>query len=130
MQQHLIHFFLVGLGGAIGAMARHGVNVAAIRLLRTDFPVGTLAVNIAGSLIIGILAGCFAHFSSWTQEMRLFLIVGILGGLTTFSSFSLDTISLFERGAYAQSCIYAVASCALSLTATLTGLWIVRQATF
>ena len=123
----LIHFLLVGLGGAIGAMARHGVNMASLKLIGPDFPYGTLTVNILGSLLIGILAGCFAHFSHWTQEMRLLLVVGVLGGFTTFSSFSLDTILLFEKGAMLQAIIYITSSFALSLAATLGGLWIIRQ---
>jgi len=123
----LIHFLLVGLGGAIGAMARHGVNMASLKLIGPDFPYGTLTANILGSLLIGILAGCFAHFASWTQEMRLLLVVGVLGGFTTFSSFSLDTILLFEKGATTQAIIYVVASFAVSLSATMAGLWVIRQ---
>lgn len=123
----LLHFLLVGLGGAIGAMARHGVNMASLKLIGPDFPYGTLTANILGSLLIGILAGCFAHFASWTQEMRLLLVVGVLGGFTTFSSFSLDTILLFEKGAPTQAIIYIIASFVVSLSATLGGLWLIRQ---
>ncbi len=123
----LLHFLLVGLGGALGAMMRHGINMASLKLIGPDFPYGTLTANILGSLLIGILAGCFAHFASWTQELRLFLVVGLLGGFTTFSSFSLDTILLFEKGAITQSILYVVASFGLSLSAALAGLWLIRQ---
>ncbi|MDY0029506.1 MAG: fluoride efflux transporter CrcB [Pseudobdellovibrionaceae bacterium] len=123
----LFHFLLVGFGGALGAMARHGVNMASLKFIDPDFPYGTLTANILGSLLIGILAGCFAHFASWTQEMRLLLVVGVLGGFTTFSSFSLDTILLFEKGATIQAIIYVIASFAISLSATIGGLWLIRQ---
>lgn len=122
-----LHFLLVGLGGALGAMARHGVNMASLKWIGPDFPYGTLTINIVGGLLIGILVGCFAHFAHWSQEMRLFLVVGILGGFTTFSSFSLDTVLLFEKGAYAPALFYVLSSFALSIGGTITGLWIVRQ---
>ncbi len=123
----LYHFFLVGLGGAVGSMMRHGLNMASLKLIGPNFPFGTMTANILGSLLIGILAGCFAHFASWTQDLRLFLVIGLLGGFTTFSSFSLDTILLFEKGATLQGIIYVVGSFGLSLSAALGGLWIIRQ---
>lgn len=123
----ILNFLLVGLGGALGAMMRHGVNMMSLKFTGPDFPYGTLTVNIAGSLAIGILAGCFAHFSSWSQELRLFLVVGILGGFTTFSSFSLDTIMLVERGAALQAALYIALSFGLSLAAAFGGLWLVRM---
>ena len=123
----ILNFLLVGLGGALGAMMRHGVNMASLKIMGPDFPYGTLTANIFGSLAIGILAGCFAHFASWSQELRLFLVVGILGGFTTFSSFSLDTILLFEKGATLQATLYVALSFFVSLAATLGGLWMVRM---
>ncbi|HRK98708.1 MAG TPA: fluoride efflux transporter CrcB [Alphaproteobacteria bacterium] len=125
----ILHFLIVGLGGAIGAMARHGINMASLKGMGSDFPYGTLTVNIIGSLLIGIFAGCFAHFSQWTQEMRLFLVVGVLGGFTTFSSFSLDSILLLEKGSYLPATFYIATSFALSLGGTLAGLWLIRQVT-
>lgn len=123
----ILHFLLVGLGGAIGAMARHGVNMTSLKIMGPDFPYGTLTANILGSLAIGLLAGCFAHFASWSQEIRLFLVVGMLGGFTTFSSFSLDTVLLFEKGAVVQAILYISLSFFVSLGATLAGLWLIRQ---
>lgn len=123
----ILHFLIVGLGGALGAMGRHGVNMASLKLMGPDFPYGTLTVNIAGGILIGLLAGCFAHFTSWSQELRLFLVVGVLGGFTTFSSFSLDTILLFEKGAYLPAVSYVTASFVLSLGGTVAGLWLIRQ---
>ncbi|HNQ91688.1 MAG TPA: fluoride efflux transporter CrcB [Alphaproteobacteria bacterium] len=123
----ILHFLIVGFGGALGAMARHGVNMASLKWLGTDFPYGTLTVNIIGSIFIGLLTGCFAHFASWSQEIRLFLVVGILGGFTTFSSFSLDTVLLFEKGAYYHALFYVLSSFILSVSGTVAGLWIIRQ---
>lgn len=80
----MLHFLLVGLGGALGAMLRHGTNLLALRWLGPDFPYGTMAINITGSILIGIVAGLLAHVTQWTQELRLFAVVGILGGYTTF----------------------------------------------
>ncbi|MBL8639256.1 MAG: CrcB family protein [Alphaproteobacteria bacterium] len=130
------HFLMVGLGGALGAMARHGLNSLKIdgssvndqifRLIGLALPYTTLAANLLGGLMIGILAGCFAHFSQWSYELRLFLIVGVLGGFTTFSSFSLENILLFEKGAWGSAIFYMVLSVAGSLAATLAGLVLIR----
>ncbi|OQM75685.1 fluoride efflux transporter CrcB [Manganibacter manganicus] len=118
MQAYLIVF----LGAGIGEAARRGVNVAALRLLGFGFPYGTLAVNIAGSLIMGLLAGWFAHKGDPGQTWRLFLTTGILGGFTTFSTFSLDAALLYERGEVGMAAFYVAASVGLALA----GLSIVR----
>ena len=118
---------LVGAGGAIGAMGRYGVGVAAGRVLPLSFPYGTLLVNVAGSLLMGVLVGLLARFTpDWQNEARLFLAVGVLGGFTTFSSFSLDTIVLVERGALLQAAFYVAASVILSILALYCGLLITR----
>ena len=123
MQVYLIVFLGAGLGGAM----RHGVNVLTARTLGTGFPFGTLAVNIIGSLIMGLLAGYFAFRGDATQHWRLFLTTGILGGFTTFSTFSLDTAVLWERGAIAMASIYVGASVAVSIAALIAGLLVVRN---
>ncbi len=106
---------------------RHGVNVAALRLLGPQFPFGTLTANIVGSLIMGLLAGWFALKTDPGQSWRLFLATGILGGFTTFSAFSLDSAVLYERGELGLAALYVVASVAVSILALFFGLFIVRQ---
>ena len=91
-------YLVVFLGGGVGAALRHGVNSAAARLLGTHFPFGTLTVNVVGSLVMGLMAAWFAFEGSPSQHWRLFLTTGMLGGFTTFSTFSLDTALLYERG--------------------------------
>ena len=90
-------FIVVAIGAGIGGAFRHGVNLAALRLLGPGFPHGTFTVNIAGSLVMGLLAGWFAHKADPGQAWRLFLTTGVLGGFTTFSAFSLDAAVLLQR---------------------------------
>ncbi len=123
MQAYLIVFFGAGLGGAM----RHGVNVLAAHTLGIGFPYGTLAVNIIGSLIMGLLAGYFAFRGDASQHWRLFLTTGTLGGFTTFSAFSLDSALLWERGESAMAAFYIGASVAVSIAALFTGLLVVRN---
>ncbi len=120
-------YVLVFLGGGIGAALRHGVNVSAARLLGTAFPYGTLTVNVAGSLLMGMLAAYFAFRGDASQHWRLFLATGILGGFTTFSAFSLDVAVLYERGAIGLAALYAGASVALSVAGLFAGLALVRH---
>ena len=119
-------YLIVFLGAGIGGAARHGVNVAAVRLLGYNFPYGTLAVNIAGSIMIGLLAGWFAHKGDPGQAWRLFLTTGILGGFTTFSAFSLDAALLYERGQLGMAALYVAASVVVALAGLFAGLFLVR----
>lgn len=114
--------FLVAIGGAIGSVCRYLVGVWTLRQFGPNFPWGTLAVNVVGSFAIGFLAELIVRRFGASPEMRLFLITGILGGFTTFSAFSLDLISLLERGSTAAGVTYLVASVAISLGAVLAGL--------
>ena len=127
----MIATLLVFLGGGIGAAARHGVNVGAARLLGTAFPWGTLAVNVVGSLAMGLIAAWFAFRvdAGLTQHTRLFLTTGVLGGFTTFSAFSLDTAVLWERGTVGIAAAYVAGSVVLSILALVAGLWVVRTIT-
>jgi CrcB protein len=119
-------FLLVGLGGAIGAMSRHGANIA-IGTLPNGFPVATLLVNVAGSLAMGLLIGYLARTTpQYQHEIRLFLAIGVFGGFTTFSSFSLDTITLIERGDYLLAVVYIAGSVLLAVTGLMMGLWAMR----
>ncbi len=119
-------FLFVALGGALGSVARHGVNLVALQNFGPDFPYGTMFVNITGSLMIGLLAGLFAQYANWSQDMRSFAIIGILGGFTTFSSFSLDVVTLFERGNYAACAAYLTLSIFLSIAGLVAGLSFIR----
>ena len=122
----MIPYLLVGIGGAIGAMGRYGTGVALGRVAG-DFPLATMLINIVGSLCMGLLVGWLARTTpDAQQEIRLFVAVGVLGGFTTFSSFSLDTIVLIERGEIAQAAFYVLASVIVSVAALAAGLWLVR----
>ena len=122
-----MNYLIVFIGAGIGGALRHGVNGAAARLLGTGFPWGTLAVNIAGSLIMGLLAGYFAFRGEAAQVWRLFFTTGILGGFTTFSAFSLDTALLYERGEMVPLAAYVAGSVLLSILAVFLGLAIMRS---
>ena len=122
-------YLIVFLGGGIGAALRHGVNLAAARILGTAFPYGTLTVNVAGSFIMGLVAAYFAFKGDASQHWRLFLTTGILGGFTTFSAFSLDAALLYERGQFALAALYVGASVCLSIGALFAGFALVRSFT-
>jgi CrcB protein len=119
-------YLIVFLGGGIGAALRHGINVLAFRLVGTDFPYGTLTINVLGSLAMGLISEYFALKAGLPQHWRLFLTTGILGGFTTFSAFSLEAGLLYERGQLAAAAIYVVASVVLAIGALFAGLAIVR----
>lgn len=108
---------LVFVGGGFGSTLRYAVTLAALRLMGPGFPWGTFAVNVAGSAVMGGLAGFMLSRTpgAGSDALRLFFMTGILGGFTTFSAFSLDTVALWERGAPATAIVYAVASVLVSL---------------
>ena len=120
-------YLLVFIGGGLGAMARHGINRAGLALLGPGFPWWTMAVNIAGSFLIGLLAGLFGALETG-HNMRLFLTTGVLGGFTTFSAFSLDALTLWERGAPLQAALYVLGSVFLSMIGAAVGLMAARLA--
>jgi CrcB protein len=122
-------FLAVFLGGGIGAALRHGVNLASLRLIGGTFPVATLFENVSGSFVMGLLAGYFAFRGGLSQNWRLFLTTGILGGYTTFSAFSLDTALLYERGEIGMAALYALGSVTLAVGGLFAGLAIVRVLT-
>lgn len=119
-------YVIVFLGAGIGGALRHGVNVLAAKLLGLGFPYGTLSVNVLGSLAMAVIVEYFALKSGLPQHWRLFLTTGVLGGFTTFSAFSLDTVMLYERGQVALAVGYAAGSVLLSLAAFFAGLAIMR----
>jgi len=120
-------YLIVFLGGGFGAALRHGVNLASARLLGTAFPYHTLFENVAGSFMMGVLAGYFAFRGSASQHWQLFLTTGILGGFTTFSAFSLDAALLYERSALALAALYALGSVALAIGGLFAGLALARH---
>ena len=120
-------FLIVFLGGGIGAALGHGVNLLSARLLGTGLNYATLFENVSGSVIMGLLVGYFAFQGGAPQHVRLFLTTGILGGYTTFSAFSLDTILLYQRGELGLAALYVILSVALSVGGLLAGLTLVRH---
>ncbi len=116
----------VAAGGAIGSVGRYLVAGQITRLFGPGFPWGTLAVNIIGGLAMGLLVEAMALAWSPSPGVRAFLTVGLLGGFTTFSAFSLETAALIERGAWGPALAYALASVVLTVGALFAGLWIVR----
>ncbi len=129
--KRMISTFLVFLGAGIGGVLRHGVNLASLKWAGPGFPYGTLAINIVGSGLMGLVAGWFAFKAGEgaPQDLRLFLTTGILGGFTTFSAFSLDAILLWERGEAMLAAGYVLGSVVVSLAALVGGLAIMRGLT-
>lgn len=120
-------FLLVGVGGAVGSMARYGLAMAIGRLWPTTFPLAVLLINILGSVAMGVFVGLMARLlPAWQEEARLLVAVGLLGGFTTFSSFSLDTIVLIERGELANAALYVALSVVVCLAGLYLGLLISR----
>jgi CrcB protein len=119
-------YLIVFIGAGIGGALRHGVNVVAARWFGFGFPYGTLIVNVVGSFAMGLFAGYFAFRPGVPQHLRLFLTTGILGGFTTFSTFSLDTALLIERHSFGLAAGYVVGSVAAALSALFFGLALFR----
>ncbi len=122
-------YLLLFIGGGIGTVLRHSVNVSFSRWFGTSFPFHTLFENVSGSLVMGLLAGYFAFRGHAPQDLRLFLTTGIIGGYTTFSAFSLDTVLLWERGQWTLAIVYVLASVLASIFGLVLGLATVRQLT-
>ena len=114
--------WLVAGGGALGSVARYMVSGWMQRLAGPVFPVGTLTVNVIGSCCIGLLAGLGERRLGLGPEWRAFLMIGVLGGFTTFSSFSYETVSLVEAGASSYAFLNAAGTLLLCFAATWTGL--------
>jgi|SRR6185503_8170887 CrcB protein len=113
-------------GGTLGTIARYAVGVISLRLLGSGFPYGTLFINISGSFLIGVFAELFALRWNASQEMRAFLTVGICGGYTTFSTFSLDFSVLLGRGHLLLGLLYVFASVIVGILALYGGLYLIR----
>ncbi|MCC1494141.1 fluoride efflux transporter CrcB [Cognatishimia sp. F0-27] len=115
----------VAAGGALGASARYLTGVGAARLLGKDFPWGTMLVNLIGCFAMGVLVVVLTAVSG--TRVAPFLMTGVLGGFTTFSAFSLDAVTLFERGNLGLAALYVVGSVTLSIAALAAGLLLARS---
>lgn len=114
------------MGGFIGTVARYLSQQLVYRFYPAIFPMGTLAVNVIGCLLIGIIYVFSERGNLLSPEWRLFLTTGICGGFTTFSTFSYESVQLLNEGEYSYVTVYAVASVVLGVLATLFGIWITK----
>lgn len=117
---------LVAIGGGVGAALRHLFGVGALKLFGSGFPFGTFGVNVLGSLLMGVLVAWLARVGEGGQTLRLIFATGLLGGFTTFSSYSLDIVALYERGLIGMAALYAFGSVALGVAALFGGLAVGR----
>lgn len=116
----------VAVGGAVGSVARYWTSLAVYQWLGKDFPYGTLAVNVAGGLLMGFLTELLVARYAVAVEWRLLVLVGFLGGFTTFSTFSIDTWLLLQEGEFSKAGLNALASVLLCLVAVWIGLHLAR----
>ena len=117
-------FFQVALGGALGATLRYATMISAARILGVGFPVGTIFINILGSFIMGFLVVALDQRN--LLNLYPFLMIGLLGGFTTFSAFSLDTYMLYEQGNIVGLMLYVTISVLFSIMALFGGIWLGR----
>jgi CrcB protein len=122
-----MNYVLIFVGGGLGASLRHFVNVTCAKCLGLSFPWGTFIINITGSTVMGLIAGYLAFKGEASQPWRLFVMTGVLGGYTTFSAFSLDAATLYERGAIGLAAFYVMGSVAFSILGLFAGLALIRH---
>jgi CrcB protein len=121
-----MNYVIVFVGAGLGGALRHGINLLAARIAGTDFPYGTLVINVLGSFLMGVIVEYLGLRLELSQNVRLFLTTGILGGFTTFSAFSLEAALLYERNQLWAAAIYVVASVVLAIGGLFAGLALVR----
>jgi CrcB protein len=129
MEKAEMNYILVFIGGGLGSMLRHLVNIVSTRSLGTAFPYHTFIINITGSTIMGLIAGYLAFKGQASQPWRMFLMTGVLGGYTTFSAFSLDAALLYERSEIGLALFYVLGSVVFSIAGLFAGLALVRHLT-
>lgn len=123
----MVNYLLVGCGGLVGSILRYWLSGAIAHVTKGDFPFGTLVVNVVGCFAIGFFLALGYERFAWRPEIRLFVAVGILGGFTTFSTFSYETISLFRDSSYLPALANAAASLLGCLVATFLGIALARK---
>ena len=128
MFAHLITIGFVALGGAIGAVARYGVNISTTHIMGHGFPWATLIVNVVGSFLMGVAIVKFSQIQI-SHDLKVMMITGFLGALTTFSTFSLDAVKLYQSGDTLYAFAYVMASVILSISALFLALWFMRGST-
>jgi CrcB protein len=121
----MLNILLVALGGGLGAAGRYGVSLA-MPAKPGEWPWATFGINVVGSLLIGVLAGWLARNPDG-EQWRLFLGVGVLGGFTTFSAYSLETLRMIERGDWAGGALYALGSVVAGLAAVAIGMDLMKR---
>ena len=125
--EHLTASLIIAVSGAIGANARYFLGLAIQRWAGDNYPWGTFIINVSGSLLMGILTAWLAQ-ASLSPNYRLFLLTGLLGGYTTFSSYSIEAVRLWERKEFAKAGVYLSSSVVLGFTACAFGVWLARRA--
>ncbi|MBB4000387.1 fluoride efflux transporter CrcB [Aureimonas pseudogalii] len=123
----MLNVLLVAFGGALGSILRYGVTLAGTRFFSANWPYGTFFVNVTGSFAMGVAVELIARRFGGSNELRLFVATGLLGGYTTFSSFTLDTSLLWERGASLAAMAYLLSSVMLGMIALFAGLAAARH---
>jgi len=124
---------LIALGGAFGSVCRYQLSVWMLQFAGGTaeapprFPIGTFVVNLLGCLVAGLLAGGIARHGWFTPDVRAMLIVGVMGGFTTFSAFGLETLALLRRGDVAMAAVYVIASVVLGVLLAGLGWWVVAR---
>ena len=121
-----MHWLAVAVGGALGAMARYAVSIWVFNYSSDKFPYATLSVNVLGSFIMGLLFVIIIERAALPAEMRSLLMVGFLGAFTTFSTFSLDALSLWQNGHFFVALVYVLATVILCLVAINSSIWLAR----
>jgi len=120
-------YWYIAAGGAVGSVARYALGAAVQQRAGGVLPWGTLLINVTGSLLLGFVMQYFSESAALSSETRALLTTGFLGGYTTFSAFSYETVRLLEDGNYRGAALYASASVLLSLVATIVGIAAARE---
>jgi CrcB protein len=126
MGESLLKILLVMAGGSLGAVARYGVSLAAVRLLGTGFPWGTFLVNMAGCFAIGVLVAAADRLAAFTPGLRIFFLTGFLGALTTFSTYAFETVAALRSGKWAGAAANLAANNLGGILLVLAGMALVQ----